>query len=188
VEVMMLQEAILSLYLFSHPVLSFEPIQNVGLIEEMKKTNYTYKIAEAIRTDERQEAKYHIMQIAIANKKEETTATESKEESEWLKFEISAYTNGKESTNKVKGDKDYGKTASGKMTKEGRTVSADDDLFPFGTVLYIDGVGERIVEDTGSAIKGYKLDLFIEDLKEARNFGRKFNVKVKVIKMGEKKE
>ncbi|QSF43462.1 3D domain-containing protein [Paenibacillus tianjinensis] len=186
---MMLQEAILSLYLFSHPVLTFEPIQNVNLIEEMKKTNDTYKIAEAVRNDERQEAKYHIMQVASTNKKEEVKAIESKkEESEWLKFEISAYTNGKESTNKVKGDKDYGRTASGRMTKEGRTVSADVSLFPFGTVLYIDGVGERVVEDTGSAIIGYKLDLFIEDLKEARQFGRKYDVKVKVIKMGEKKK
>jgi 3D (Asp-Asp-Asp) domain-containing protein len=102
-------------------------------------------------------------------------------------FEISAYTNGKESTGKMKGDKDYAKTASGKNTKEGRTVSADK-MFPFGTILFIEGIGERVVEDRGGAIKGYKLDLFIEDLQEARNFGRKHNVKVKVIKMGEKKK
>lgn len=184
----MLQEAILSLYLFSHPVLQFEPIQ-VNMIEELKKINNTYKTAEAVKDDEKNEMKLHIEQIAVVNRKDKVKKElVTKKESKWLKFEITAYTNGKESTGKVKGDKNYGRTASGKITKEGRTVSADTKLFPFGTVLYIDGVGERIVEDTGSAIKGYKLDLFIEDLQDAREFGRKHDVKVKVIKMGERKK
>lgn len=183
----MLQEAILSLYLFSHPVLRFEPIQ-VNIIEELKNTNNTYKVAEEVRNDEKNEVELHIKQVALVNKKENQIIKEQVIQEEWLKFEITAYTNGRESTGKVKGDKNYAKTASGKITKEGRTVSADIKLFPFGTVLYIDGVGERVVEDTGSAIKGYKLDLFIEDLKEAKKFGRKHDVKVRVIKMGEKKK
>ncbi|GAB6989483.1 3D domain-containing protein [Paenibacillus pini] len=105
----------------------------------------------------------------------------------WMLFEITSYTNGRESTGKRKGDKNYGITASGKHTKEGRTVSADIRVLPMGTVIYIDGVGKRVVEDTGSAIKGYKLDLFIEDLDKALEFGRKKNVRVKIIKMGDTK-
>lgn len=185
----MLEGAILSLYLFAHPTLQFNTTQSVNIIEEIKNTHNTYKIAEAVRADEKEELKLHTQLVRLSNaKKAKDEEVPKVEKEEWLKFEISAYTNGKESTGKVKGDKNYGKTASGKMTKEGRTVSADVDLFPFGTVLYIDGVGERVVEDTGSAIKGYKLDLFIEDIKEAKKFGRKYNVKVKVVKMGEKKE
>ncbi|OME55477.1 hypothetical protein BSK59_13445 [Paenibacillus odorifer] len=111
------------------------------------------------------------------------------EEEKWIVFtKVTAYTNGCESTGKTKGDKEYGITSSGKRTKEGRTIAADTKLFPYGTILYIEGVGERVVEDTGGAIKGYKLDVFFEDLDEARDFGRKKNVKVKVIKMGEKKK
>lgn len=115
-----------------------------------------------------------------AEKKDALVKRTSSEQ--WMRFEISAYTNGRESTGKSKGDKYYGITASGKHTKEGRTVAADPRVLPMGTVIYIDGIGERIVEDTGSAIKGYKLDLFIEDLKEAREFGRKKNIKVKIVK------
>lgn len=154
-------------------------IQTANEIRESKNTMpIEKKVVQTVKVEKEKEA---------VKVKPKAVAVETKKEEEWMLFEVSAYTNGKESTNKVKGDKDYAKTASGKMTKEGRTVSADE-MFPFGTILYIDGVGERVVEDRGGAIKGHKLDLFIEDLQEARNFGRKYNVKVKVIKMGEKKD
>lgn len=42
------------------------------------------------------------------------------------------------------------------------TVAADLDVFPLGTVLYIDGVGIRVVQDTGGAIKGNHLDVAFE--------------------------
>lgn len=41
-----------------------------------------------------------------------------------------------------------GKTASGTYPVEGRTVAASKQ-FPFGTKLYIEGLGEYIVEDRG---------------------------------------
>lgn len=40
-----------------------------------------------------------------------------------------------------------GITASGAQAEVGRTVAAND--LPFGTRLYIDGIGERVVEDRG---------------------------------------
>ncbi|WP_339304428.1 3D domain-containing protein [Paenibacillus sp. FSL L8-0435] len=110
-----------------------------------------------------------------------TSSKKSNDEYDWMYFEISAYTNGKESTGKVKGDKNYGITASGAHTKEGVTVSADPKVLPMGTKIYIEGIGERIVQDTGSAIKGKKLDLFIEDLDTALEFGRKKNIRVRII-------
>ena len=55
----------------------------------------------------------------------------------------------------------------------------DPRVLPMGTKVYIEGVGERIVEDTGSAIKGHKIDVFIEDLDQALEFGRKSNIRVK---------
>lgn len=55
-----------------------------------------------------------------------------------------------------------GITASGTTATVGRTCAAPAGI-PFGTRLYIDGIGERIVEDRGGAVKGNKLDILCED-------------------------
>ena len=43
---------------------------------------------------------------------------------------------------------------------------------PFGTKVYIEGVGERVVQDRGGAIKDNRIDLFFDDHQSAMNFGR----------------
>lgn len=91
---------------------------------------------------------------------------------------VTAYTNGKESTGKSPGDPAYGKTASGTTTQEGRTLSCPPEL-KVGTKLKIENVGIRVCEDTGSAIKGNRLDLYIEDLNKALDFGKQLlNVEI----------
>ncbi len=55
-----------------------------------------------------------------------------------------------------------GITASGTVATVGRTIAAPKDI-PFGTMLYIDGIGERVVEDRGGAIEGNHLDVLCED-------------------------
>jgi 3D (Asp-Asp-Asp) domain-containing protein len=64
-----------------------------------------------------------------------------------------------------------GITASGVKAVEGVTVATVKSI-PFGTKIYIDGVGERIVQDRGGAIKGNRIDLYFENHQEAWNFGR----------------
>lgn len=61
------------------------------------------------------------------------------------------------------GENAQGITASGTVATEGRTVSADPNILPLGTRIYIDGYGELIVEDTGSAINGNVLDIYLSD-------------------------
>lgn len=65
-----------------------------------------------------------------------------------------------------------GITASGVKATEGVTVAMDKSM-PFGTKIYIDGIGERIVQDRGGAIKGNRIDLYFNNHQEALNFGRK---------------
>ena len=67
--------------------------------------------------------------------------------------------------------KSNGITASGEKAVEGVTVAMNKSI-PFGTKIYIDGVGERIVQDRGGAIKGNRIDLYFDTHQEALNFGR----------------
>lgn len=57
----------------------------------------------------------------------------------------------------------HGITASGTRAVEGVTVACPRTL-PFGTRLAIEGVGVRVCEDRGSAIRGKHLDLFVGSL------------------------
>lgn len=54
-----------------------------------------------------------------------------------------------------------GITASGAKATDGVTVAADTSILPFGAKLYIEGVGERIVQDRGGAIKGNIIDVYV---------------------------
>jgi len=63
--------------------------------------------------------------------------------------------------------------ANGEYPVEGVTVAADTSKYPFGTKFYIDGLGDRIVMDTGSAIKGNKLDVYVSDHQRALELGRR---------------
>lgn len=94
---------------------------------------------------------------------------------------LTAYTPGFESTGKTPDHPEYGITYSGVKAVEGRTIAVDPSTIPLGSTVYIDGVGIRTAEDTGGAIRGSRIDVFINNLEQARNFGVKRNVKVFVL-------
>ena len=79
-----------------------------------------------------------------------------------------------------------GITASGQPVQAGLTVAVGDtDRFPYGTILYIEGVGVRVVQDTGAGLKDDQIDLAVEKHMDALNWGRKYGYKVYVVKVGE---
>jgi 3D (Asp-Asp-Asp) domain-containing protein len=60
-----------------------------------------------------------------------------------------------------------------------KAISVDKKLIPLGTKVYVEGYGEAIAADTGSAIKGKKIDVFMSSKSKALNWGVK-TVKIKV--------
>jgi len=63
-----------------------------------------------------------------------------------------------------------GITATGTKAEAGRTIAVDPDVIPLGTAVYIDGQ-KYIAEDTGSAIDGKRIDVFMNDHLEAKKAG-----------------
>lgn len=61
----------------------------------------------------------------------------------------------------------HGITSSGAKVQPGVTVAADTSILPYGTVVYIEGVGLRVVQDTGSTVVGNKLDVAVSTHAEA---------------------
>ncbi|MHB1651636.1 MAG: 3D domain-containing protein [Desulfitobacteriaceae bacterium] len=70
-----------------------------------------------------------------------------------------------------KGMDGRGITASGEQVEEGRTIAAPDSI-PFGTQIYIPALDKTFtVIDRGGAIQGDRLDLYMENRKDALEFG-----------------
>lgn len=72
------------------------------------------------------------------------------------------------------------RTATGTTPKVG-VVAVDPNVIPLGTQVYVDGYGFARAEDTGGAIKGDKIDLFMETKEETKRFGRRW-VTVNILK------
>jgi 3D (Asp-Asp-Asp) domain-containing protein len=98
-----------------------------------------------------------------------------------LSADLTAYTAGPESTGKHPGDPGYGVTSSGAYVKDNHTIAVDPQVIPIGTRVYIEGLGIRVAEDTGGAIKGNRIDVYMSDLGAAIQFGYKKNVLVYML-------
>ena len=54
-----------------------------------------------------------------------------------------------------------GITATGAPTEVGTTIAVDPTQIPLGSMVYVEGVGLRIAQDTGGAVKGAKIDILL---------------------------
>ncbi|HEY6186569.1 MAG TPA: 3D domain-containing protein [Pyrinomonadaceae bacterium] len=78
-----------------------------------------------------------------------------------------------------------GRTASGMRVAKG-VIAADPRVLPLGTRVRLEAgpySGEYIVADTGSAVRGRKIDVWVPSHGEACRFGRR-NIKLSVISYG----
>jgi len=89
-----------------------------------------------------------------------------------------AYTAGPESTGKSPGHPMYGITYSGLRVQVGH-IAVDPKVIPLLSHVYIEGLdgysaqfeGKYYATDTGGAIKGNKIDIYFENVEDARRFG-----------------
>lgn len=99
-----------------------------------------------------------------------------------LRCKVTAYTPGEESCGKFTD----GKTSTGRNAWHVSGVAADPTALPYGTVVEIPGMGLRLVDDTGSAMReAWKkdrlvhIDLRFNSTEEAMQWGvRTLNVHV----------
>lgn len=63
-------------------------------------------------------------------------------------------------------------TATGTVPVPYKTVAVDPTIIPYGTQLYLEGVGIVTAEDCGGAIVGKRLDLYLPSEGECVQWGR----------------
>jgi 3D (Asp-Asp-Asp) domain-containing protein len=76
-----------------------------------------------------------------------------------------------------------GTTATGidlRAHPDAKVVAVDPSIIPLGTKLYIEGYGYAVAGDTGGAINGKHIDLFMPSREDALNWGRR-TVKVTIL-------
>lgn len=94
-------------------------------------------------------------------------------EQEYVTFEVTAYTAGPESTGKHPGHPAYGITASGAVVQQNLTAACGPE-HEFGTRIYIPHFNNTFeCQDRGGLITEGKLDVYMERVEDARQFGRR---------------
>jgi uncharacterized protein YabE (DUF348 family) len=76
-----------------------------------------------------------------------------------------------------------GQTATGinlRANPDVKVIAVDPSIIPLGTKVYVEGYGYAVAADTGSAIRGYAIDVFVPNTSSAYRWGRR-KVKIKVL-------
>ncbi|QEL79758.1 enterotoxin [Bacillus sp. JAS24-2] len=148
-------------------------------VREIAKAKEEEKAREIAKTKEEEKAR------EIAKAKEEERAKEaSKNNIQSAKRELTvvatAYT-ADPSENGTYGGRVL--TAMGHDLTENpnmRIIAVDPKVIPLGSKVWVEGYGEAIAGDTGSAIKGNRIDVLMGSKSKAMNWGRQ-TVKVKIL-------
>ncbi|MGM7429212.1 cell wall-binding protein EntB [Bacillus pacificus] len=168
-----------------------EKAREIAKAKEEAKAQEIAKAKEEAKAQEIAKAKEEAKAREIAKAKEEAKAREaikakeeSKNNTQSAKRELTvvatAYT-ADPSENGTYGGRvltamGHDLTANPNM----RIIAVDPKVIPLGSKVWVEGYGEAIAGDTGSAIKGNRIDVLMGSKSKAMNWGRQ-TVKVKIL-------
>lgn len=160
-------------------IVSLTNVKVAGSVEEIKNTTPQLPIPIVAPI-----VPLSVKQDKPTPKPEPLDAAPKEQIDEYSTYEITAFSAGYESTQKHKGDPGYGITADGHHVVEGVTIACEKSI-PFGTRIYIKELDHTYTcQDRGQAITHGHIDIFMNSVKRAQDFGRK-KMKVKIIKSEE---
>ncbi|MFD1737773.1 3D domain-containing protein [Bacillus salitolerans] len=168
---------------YDHPFYSafYDPMTGTSEENALRQTSLSYKYLN----------KFSMTPTSISSSAAVSTPLSLEDAIDWSQYPAvtvtaTGYTAGVESTGKSPSHPQYGITYSGVKVKRDlySTVAADLRMFPIGTILFIPGYGYGVVADKGGAIKGHKIDLYYETVKDVYEQWGKKKVTVYVVKKG----
>lgn len=62
-----------------------------------------------------------------------------------------------------------------------KVIAVDPNVIPLGSKVHVEGYGYAIAGDTGGAIKGNKIDLFVPSQSKAMDYGKQKGIKVQIL-------
>lgn len=135
--------------------------------------------ADEITNNEAVPAVENHTEVAATETKEipqpETEPAQSEEDGKELTVTATAYTASCEGCSGI--------TATGVNILDNpdqKVIAVDPSVIPLGSKVYVEGYGYATAADTGGAIKGNRIDVFIPEHQDAVNWGKK-EVEVKII-------
>ena len=147
-----------------------EAIETIEEIEDAVDVEETIEATETTEAIENKEDTIVIETEETIESAQETTETNETDDDSGLiylgTFRLTAYCNCEICCGKWAG----GATASGVMPKANHTIAVDTSVIPFGTKVVINGK-TYVAEDTGSAIYGNRIDIYMDSHSDALQWG-----------------
>ncbi len=126
--------------------------------------DYAEEIVEKQVKQKKAVVESNVKKEAAPNASQNQSEVEAWKQGEYLgTFSITAYCPYEDSWGSM--------TATGVRAKEGVTIAVDPKVIPYGTKIYIEGVGIRVAQDCGGLVKGNKIDLYFETIEAMNNWG-----------------
>lgn len=159
---------IFSLYIIA--LVTFLIHNIINLNKEIRATE-----EEIEKLEHRRDSLLEEKERLLEKQKEQEERIQELEDIKLFTLEATAYTDDVESQGPW-----VGFTATPGLKPQVGVVAVDPEVIPLGTKLYVEGYGEALAGDVGGAIKGHKIDLFMNTRGECYRFGRQ-QVRVRVI-------